>query len=120
MDKDDLEYFRELLTKWRQDLPNPGDGLLDESTDLGKALPDPIDRAKYETERSMTLGLRSRATLLLRKINQSLQDIDDGVFGICDLCGEEIGIGRLKARPVTRYCIDCKTELEKQERLTES
>ena len=54
----------------------------------------------------------------MRRIERSLQDIEDGVYGLCDQCEEEISYKRLKARPTARYCIGCKTQLEKIEKLT--
>jgi DnaK suppressor protein len=86
-----------------------------ESSDF---LPDPLDRATYETDRSFTLRIRDRESVLINKIKQSLEDIEDGIYGICDACGRDISVNRLRARPVARHCIACKTKMEKQERLT--
>jgi DnaK suppressor protein len=55
---------------------------------------------------------------LIAKIKKSLQAIDEGTYGICEECEEPIAIARLKARPVTNYCIDCKTKQEAFERVT--
>ena len=80
-------------------------------------LSDLIDIAAQVSERSFSNHLCSREKLLIRKIERSLQDIEDGVYGLCENCGEEISIRRLKARPTAHYCIDCKTKLETRERL---
>jgi len=82
--------------------------------------PDLGDQASAETERSFTLKLRGRERKLLKKIEEAIERIDRGVFGICDRCGEEINIRRLEARPVTTMCIDCKTQQEEKEKLTET
>jgi DnaK suppressor protein len=56
--------------------------------------------------------------MLIKKIRRSLEDIEEGVYGICESCGEDISVERLKARPVTRHCIRCKTQIEAREKLT--
>ena len=62
------------------------------------------------------LRIRDREAKLIKKIKSALERIDNGTFGICDSCGEEISVKRLKARPVTTQCIDCKTKQEAQEK----
>ena len=66
------------------------------------------------------LRIRDRESMLIRKIRKSLADIDEGLYGVCESCGEDIAIERLKARPVTRHCIRCKTRIEAHEKLTET
>ena len=78
---------------------------------------DPADRATAESDRSFTLRIRDRERRLIRKIQSALQRIEDGSYGICEECGEEIGVPRLKARPVTRLCINCKAKQEEDETL---
>jgi len=75
------------------------------------------DQASAETDRNLILRLRGREQRLLKKIDDAIKRIDDGTFGICDECGEKINIKRLQARPVTTYCIDCKTAQEEEEKL---
>lgn len=79
--------------------------------------PDLGDQASAETDRSFMLRLRGREQKLLKKIEEALERIDTGKYGICEVCGEEIGIKRLEARPVTTMCIECKTEQEEEEKL---
>ena len=81
--------------------------------------PDLGDQASAETERSFMLRLRGRERRLLKKIENAIERIEQGVFGICDGCGNEIDIRRLEARPVTTMCIECKTQQEEEEKLTE-
>ena len=73
---------------------------------------DPLDRASLESNRSTTLRIRDRESMLIKKIRKSLEDIENGDYGICEDCGEDISIERLKARPVTSFCIRCKTKRE--------
>ncbi|OHE60408.1 MAG: RNA polymerase-binding protein DksA [Thermodesulfovibrio sp. RBG_19FT_COMBO_42_12] len=82
--------------------------------------PDLGDQASAEIDRSFMLRLRGRERKLLKKIEDAIEKINQGTFGICDKCGEEINIKRLEARPVTNMCIECKTQQEEEERLTEA
>jgi len=82
--------------------------------------PDLGDQATAETDRNFMLRLRGREQRLLKKIDQALERVDAGTFGICEDCGNEINLHRLEARPVTTMCIDCKTLQEEEERLRES
>lgn len=82
--------------------------------------PDMGDQATAETDRNFMLRLRSREQKLLKKIEDAIERIDGGTFGICDDCGENIDIRRLVARPVTTLCIECKTQQEEEEKLREA
>jgi DnaK suppressor protein len=81
--------------------------------------PDLGDQATAETDRNFMLRLRGRERKLLKKIEDAIERIDQGLFGICDKCGEDIDIRRLEARPVTTMCIECKTQQEEEEKLRE-
>jgi len=78
--------------------------------------PDPADRASLESDRNATLRIRDRERKLIAKIDAALARITDGSYGLCEDCGEPIGLERLRARPVTTLCIDCKTAQEAAER----
>jgi len=86
-------------------------------TDHGQTFPDPTDRATLESERNFTLRIRDRERKLISKIKEALNRLDQGTFGICEECGEDISDERLKARPVTTLCINCKKKQENEERL---
>ncbi len=79
-------------------------------------IPDPNDRATVETDTTWSLRLRDRDRKLISKIQHALARLDDGTFGLCETCGKPISPARLRARPVTTLCIDCKTESERLER----
>jgi len=81
--------------------------------------PDLGDQATAEIDRNFMLRLRGRERKLLKKIEEAVERIDQGVFGICDKCGLEIDIRRLEARPVTTMCIECKMLQEEEEKLRE-
>ena len=89
-------------------------------TDSKESFPDPADRATLESDRNFMLRIRDRERKLINKIREALQRIEDGSFGICDSCGDDIDIDRLKARPVTTLCIECKRKEEAQERAKEA
>ena len=77
--------------------------------------PDMTDQAQAEMDRNFVLRLKEREQKLLKKIDQAVERIDNGTFGICRGCGNEIPLPRLKARPVTDLCIECKTRQEEDE-----
>ena len=81
--------------------------------------PDLGDQATAEIDRNFMLRLRGRERKLLKKIEDAIDRIDQGTFGKCDRCGEDINIKRIEARPVTTMCIDCKTQQEEEEKLME-
>lgn len=118
MNKRDLKSINKRLTQWLEELSSDADCNLDGLNISDEPIPDIIDRASSITERNMSQRFCDRESFLIEKIKQALDDIADGNYGICNLCGENIAIKRLKARPVARYCIDCKTEMETRERLT--
>lgn len=117
MKQKDIEYFQTLLTKMLEEAQQKGDSTLEDMTDSNESFADPADRASAESDRSFTLRLRDRERRLIRKIQDAIQRIEDGTFGICEECGEEIGIDRLKARPVTTLCINCKSRQEEKQSL---
>ena len=117
MDREKLEYFRGLLLEEMHSLLDDAGKTVSEMTADTTNFPDPNDRATQESDRNFELRIRDRERKLINKIREALERIDDGTFGICELCGEEISEGRLKARAVTTLCIDCKIEEERKEKL---
>ena len=115
----DREYFRNLLTSWLEELLKQADDTVADLRNSTDRAIDPLDQASLEIDRSFRLRIRDRESRLISKIRQALARIDNGTFGICEVCGEEIGLKRLKARPVTTLCISCKNQMEALERLTE-
>ena len=114
----DLKYFKELLTRWLDELSRHADSTMTGLREVDENLPDPLDRAVFDSERNFTLRIRDRESMLIKKIRKSLEDIEEGVYGICESCGEDISVERLKARPVTHHCIRCKTQMEAMEKQT--
>lgn len=116
MDAEKLAYFRTVLNEEMKQLLQDAGKTVSEMTSDTTNFPDPNDRATQESDRNFELRIRDRERKLINKINEALARIDDGTFGVCEVCEEEIGEARLKARPVTTLCIDCKMEQELQEK----
>jgi DnaK suppressor protein len=116
MDKETLELFRTQLLEKKEEIHSETGKTLSEMTDQTSNVPDPNDRATIESGRSFELRIRDRERKLLSKIDEAIARIDEGSFGICEDCDEEIGLKRLEARPVTTLCIDCKTIQETKEK----
>lgn len=112
-----LEYFKELLTHRVEDLLGEAGKTVLDMTDGKENFPDVTDRATLESERNFELRIRDRERKLIVKLQEALQRVDDGTFGICEVCGGKITEKRLMVRPVTTLCIECKTKQEKQEKL---
>jgi DnaK suppressor protein len=86
-------------------------------SDLKENMPDPTDRATLESDRNFTLRIRDRERKLIGKIKDALERIENGTYGICESCEEDISDERLKARPVTTLCIACKQKQEDEEKI---
>ncbi|WP_028763767.1 RNA polymerase-binding protein DksA [Shewanella colwelliana] len=116
MNDNQLGHFRKILDAWRNQLREEVDRTLSHMQDEAANFPDPVDRAAQEEEFSLELRARDRERKLIKKIEKTLQKIEDDDFGFCDSCGIEIGIRRLEARPTADQCIDCKTLAEIKEK----
>jgi DnaK suppressor protein len=116
MDKETLAWFKENLTNRLSDLLSEAEKTVAGMTDTEETFPDPTDRATLESDRNFILRIRDRERKLIAKIREAVQRMEDGTFGLCESCGDEIGLDRLKARPVTTLCIECKRKQEANER----
>ncbi len=83
----------------------------------GEAFPDLSDQASNEADQNFVLRMKEREQKLLKKIDETLDRIRSNTYGICERCGLEIPYKRLKARPITTLCIECKTEQEREEKI---
>ena len=116
LSQQDLEFFKTLLLQQLDDLLNQAKKTVGVLIQDGNSSPDPLDRASEAMGRDFTLRIRDREYRLIQKIKSTLEKIQDGTFGICENCGEDISFARLKVRPVTSYCIDCKSKMEAMEK----
>lgn len=118
MTKTELDKFKKVLEQQLHDL----------QADFGRelqnmgtpALADVNDQASLESERSFELRIKDRERKLIGKVQEALKKVTDGTYGVCESCGEAIGSKRLMARPVTSLCINCKAEMEADEKREES
>ena len=116
MRKKDIDYFKKLLTNQLEELLEQADDTVSGMTSPKENFPDPTDRASLEADRNFLLRIRDRESKLIKKIKKTLERIENGTFGICESCGENISAKRIKARPVTTQCIECKTKEEALEK----
>ena len=113
----DQQFFKELLLKQRSEILNKTDGVRGDSQVESTGSGDEADLAVSETSLSITLRLQERQGQHLIKIDRALGKLEEGSFGLCEQCEEELAINRLKARPVATLCISCKEEQESRERV---
>ncbi len=116
MNDDQTAHFRTILENWKKDLMEEVDRTVHHMQDDAANFPDPNDRATQEEEFTLELRTRDRERKLVKKIKQSIADLDKGDYGYCESCGTDIGIRRLEARPTANLCIDCKTLAEIREK----
>lgn len=108
MNENQATHFRAILLAWKRELMEEVDRTVQQMQDEAVNYPDPNDRASQESEITMELRARDRERKLIKKIDEALVKLDLEEYGYCDVCGVEIGIRRLEARPTAAQCIDCK------------
>jgi DnaK suppressor protein len=116
MNEKQREHFKAILLNWKTELMQEVDRTVSHMKDEAANFPDPADRATQEEEFSLELRTRDRERKLIKKIDSTVERIDQDDYGFCDACGVEVGIQRLEARPTATLCIDCKTLDEIKER----
>ena len=116
MNDEQIDHFRGILLNWRGELVDEVSRTVSHMKDEAANFPDPADRATQEEEFSLELRTRDRERKLIKKIDSTLDRLQNDDYGYCDACGIEIGIQRLEARPTATLCIDCKTLAEIKER----
>ena len=116
MNQAQRDHFKHILKAWKQDLAEEVDRTVNHLKEDGANFADPNDRASQEEEFSLELRARDRERKLTKKINDTLEMIENDEYGYCDACGVDIGIRRLEARPTATLCIDCKTLAEIKEK----
>ena len=114
----DIDILKVSLLKTLKDLQERSEETIPYIADQQNQLPESLDRAVMASDRNFYIHLKSREGKLIQKIEKALGRIEEGSYGICKICGEDISVKRLKARPVTEQCIECKTASEAAEKLT--
>jgi DnaK suppressor protein len=116
MNKKQHEHFRKILNDWKAELSHDIDKTVHTMQDEVTMFADPNDRASQESDMALELRNRDRERKLIKKIDETLRNIDNDEYGYCEGCGVEIGLKRLEARPTATLCIDCKTLDEMREK----
>jgi len=120
MKKDKLKKFKKMFASQRKNILF-NDKIVREDFGVNSDdRYDELDQATTDIEQSMRMRLRNREVLYIKKVDEALVRIEEGVFGLCELCEEEIELRRLEARPTATLCIGCKEEQERKEVLTAS
>jgi DnaK suppressor protein len=120
MRKKELNFYMKLLMGRLDELYMEAERVKNQVKETEEPSPDPMDQASNQLDTDFLLRLKDRERKLIIKIKEALERVEDGTFGICEECGERISKKRLRARPMTTLCIDCKNEqeaLEKKEDL---
>ena len=120
MNKKTISLLKKRLVKELEDFQQGDDCNLHGLSGVEESLPDLIDRASSFIDRSLTQSICDRENLRIRQIKEALEDIQNNEYGICQSCGEDIAVKRLKANPTARHCIDCKAAIENHALLIES
>lgn len=116
MSTESLDYFKEKLLSWRNQLLSESNETLYEMQEKANQEPDSIDFACNEVSRSLELRTRDRERKLINKINEALDRIEDGSYGFCEETGDPIGFKRLDARPIATLSIEAQERHERRER----
>ena len=116
MNPDQLAHFRKILEDWKAELSQDIDRTVHTMQDEATLFADPNDRASQESDMALELRNRDRERKLIKKIDETIANIESGDYGYCESCGVEIGLKRLEARPTATLCIDCKTLDELREK----
>ncbi|MCM2279691.1 MAG: TraR/DksA family transcriptional regulator [Oligoflexia bacterium] len=118
MNKERLKKFKKIFEAQRQTLLFNDRVLREDFSVCGDDRFDEIDQATTDMEQSMRMRLRNRETLYIKKVEEALRRIEEGTFGECEECGEDIELRRLEARPTATLCVSCKEDQERKEHLT--
>jgi DnaK suppressor protein len=115
-----LDEIKQMLLKMKEETLKEISKAVKSGSDLPSGEPsgDIYDQASSERDRELGLLLGDREREKLHNIEEALLKIEEGEYGICEECEEEIPIGRLKVMPFARYCVKCKADIEKQQAQT--
>jgi len=114
VDKKTLARFKKILLKEREQIIGEVKQIHESSKEMGQdGIQDIGDEAANIYNKQILLSLNENERMRLQEVDESLDRIENGTYGICEECGEPIGLKRLEVRPVAKYCVPCKTKLEK-------
>jgi DnaK suppressor protein len=114
LDKRTIAKFRKILLKEREQIVGEVKQIVESSKEMGQdGIQDIGDEAANIYNKQVLLSLNENERMRLQEVDESLDRIENKTYGICEECGEPIGLKRLEVRPVAKYCVPCKTKLEK-------
>ena len=114
LDKKAIVKFKKILLKEREQIVGEVRQIVESSKEMGQdGIQDIGDEAANIYNKQVLLSLNENERTRLQEVDESLDRIETGTYGICEECGEPIGLKRLEVRPVAKYCVPCKTKLEK-------
>ncbi|MEW6376403.1 MAG: TraR/DksA family transcriptional regulator [Thermodesulfobacteriota bacterium] len=114
MDKKTLARFKKILLKEREQIVGDVKQTYESSKEMGQdGIQDIGDEAANIYNKQILLSLNENERMRLQEVDESLDRIGNGTYGICEECGEPIGLKRLEVRPVAKHCVPCKTKMEK-------
>jgi DnaK suppressor protein len=115
MNKEKVEFYRKRLLKMRENILNKAKKLKEDSYNLGTdGIQDMADAASNTYNADILMSISDNDLTLLKDIDNSLDKLNKGSYGICEECEEKISEKRLEANPVARYCITCKRQMEEK------
>ena len=117
MNEIQVEYFRQKLISWENELVSDSKDTIESLQDSTRAIPDISDRASEETDRALELRTRDRQRKLVAKIDSALRRIEDGEFGYCEETGDPISLRRLDARPIATMSLEAQERHERREKV---
>lgn len=120
MNKKTVTHLKNQLLRELEDLQQKENCNLNGLSGSDESSPDLVDRASSFIDRSLSQSMCDRQNLRIRMIEEALEDIENGEYGICRRCGDDIAVKRLRASPIARHCIACKSAIENRARLIES
>ena len=116
MNEDRRRFFKDILIKKMASLTGIAEDTVTRMSEGDGTFPDPLDRAMTEANTSIELRTRDRERKLISKIQKAIQKTEDGTYGVCEMCGDDITEDRLLVRPETTLCLECKEEQEEEEK----
>ena len=115
MNKEKVEFYRKRLLKMRENILNKAKKLKEDSYNLGTdGIQDMTDAASNTYNADILMSISDNDLTILKDIDNSLDKLSKGTYGICEECEEKISEKRLEANPVARYCITCKRQMEEK------
>lgn len=114
LDKKTIAKFKKILLKEREQIVGEVKQIVESSKEMGQdGIQDIGDEAANIYNKQVLLSLNENERMRLQEVDEALDRIENGTYGICEECGGPISLKRLEVRSVAKYCVPCLTKLEK-------